>query len=124
MNARSDPRSPARVSSWVRNASMCPRQTGSCSRARSGAGRCPVGLGSPALRWQNSGLDWLSDHKVSIAPTRLVVRYAMLTRTHWFEVRYSFDPAGFGGDTLDQKAQEAMRWAEQNLATVRSGLMR
>jgi hypothetical protein len=73
--------------------------------------------------WHKSAREWLARHDVKSAPVRLTVRYAMLDRGQRCEVRYSFDASGFGGDTSEEKAREAARWAEEHLSAVRRGLL-
>jgi len=73
--------------------------------------------------WVLSARRWLEARNVQITPIRLVARYAMIDRGYWFEVRYGFDPSGFGGDSMDQKVKELTRWAEENAVAVRTGLL-
>ena len=72
--------------------------------------------------WREQAQQWLTDQKIKLPPTVLVVRFGKLERAYWSEVFYYFEPKEFTGVSLAEQSQSAAQWGDEVEPSVRAGL--
>jgi hypothetical protein len=72
--------------------------------------------------WRQQAQQWLTDQKVKLPSTVLVVRFGKLERAYWTEVFYYFESREFSGSSLAEQAQSAAQWADERAPVIRTGL--